>query len=149
MTLNYSAPEIVRKDPEYELEVIGKVDHISVFGEVDILFTQNRMPLNQIPVENINNTHISIYIEPSEGWDRWRDQEVSTVNFTWKVKELTKEKMRIKLDLEDSIGVSPLLRYDRLVIHFKDVRALFIDERQRRRLSPNILQSTFDGPMQK
>jgi hypothetical protein len=149
VTLNYSAPEIVRKDPEYELEVIGKVDHISVFGEVDILFTQNRMPLNQIPVENINNTHISIYIEPSEGWDRWRDQEVSTVNFTWKVKELTKEKMRIKLDLEDSIGVSPLLRYDSLVIHFKDVRALFIDERQRRRLSPNILQSTFDGPMQK
>lgn len=61
---------------------------------------------------------------------------------TWKVRELTQTKMRIKLDFKDPVSVSPLLRYDKIVIHFKDVSKLFDLEKGRRRLSHVVQQST-------
>jgi hypothetical protein len=51
-----------------ETEIIGKITYISVFGEVDIDLEQNRLPVSDIPLKNINSTHLSVYIEPSEKW---------------------------------------------------------------------------------
>jgi hypothetical protein len=58
--------------------------------------------------------------------------------------------MRIKLTLKDPFAVSPILRYDKLVVHFKDVRSLFVETKERRlQGSPNIVQSTMKSGIQK
>lgn len=92
---------------------------------------------------------MSVYIQPSEGWEGWREQDTKSLNLTWEVKELTTNTMKIKLDLDNPVSVSPILRYDRLVIFFKDVRVLFIDTRERRLsgtfIKPSVLQSTMDA----
>jgi hypothetical protein len=56
-----------------DTEVIGKIIYISVLGEVDIELEQNRLPVSEIPLKSINSTHLSIYIEPSEKWENWRN----------------------------------------------------------------------------
>lgn len=107
----------------------GRISSISVFGEVTIkLNASNQFQARNFSrdeLDQIDKNLINIYIEPSDGWDKWRHQNVSTLNFTWELREFNHKFIRIKLDFKDPTAVSPFPKYDKLKIHIPELPPLF------------------------
>lgn len=70
-----------------------------------------------------------MYIKPEGDWKDWYNEERGDVNFTWNVRELKGNKMKIKLAFNDPTSVSPFTTYDKLVTHIPNVSKLF-DKKQ-------------------
>lgn len=88
-----------------------------------------------------------MYIEPAHAWDQWRNQEVSTLNFSWNFREFNEKMIRIKIDFNDPLALSPFPRYDKLMIYVPDLKRLFNNydrsSDERRRLEHTDYQALF------
>ena len=106
--------------------IIGKIDFISVFGEVDISLNNTQFePRQDVRLSEVNSSVIDIYVIPTYNWTDWYGTGESRLNFTWTLVELTRAKMRIKMNFTDPTAVSPFIRYDKLLIHLPEVTTLF------------------------
>jgi tetrahydromethanopterin S-methyltransferase subunit G len=94
---------------------------------------------------------IEAYIEPAYNWQEWRSQNVSSLNFTWELREFSPERMRIKLNFPDPTAISPFPRYDKLMIKIADVAALFdnIEKSSARRLEHSEFKIEFEKGIQR
>jgi hypothetical protein len=99
-------------------EVEARIKSISHFGEVKLAFNVKMIVLN---ISLINDTSLSLYIEPAENRDLAESEfNYTTVNFTWKPVEMTEKELTVKLDFFDPVSISPLETQDLLVFHFKE-----------------------------
>lgn len=128
---------------------------ISVFGEVEVSFNKSS-PLkpkrfNDHELKELDSSVIQMYIEPEDNWNWWRNQDVSSLNFTWALREFSQERMRIKMNIPDPTAISPYPKYDKLVIRVTDVKALFdnVYSSTGRILSHSELQAEFKKGIQK
>lgn len=68
---NWRPPDV----PSIVRVPIGRIRHISVFGEVDVDFNTTSefesKTFNRL--SDIRNSFIKIYIKPSEDWDIWTE----------------------------------------------------------------------------
>ena len=99
--------------------------NINMFGEVDIKVNSTGYIPKEGAIDKMNTDTLSIYNDPQYSWNEWYNLNLTRVNITWKVVELSEKNMRIKLNFTDSPAVSPFLRFDYLVIHIPDVDQLF------------------------
>jgi hypothetical protein len=95
---NMEGYRIVKPAEIIILPTFAKIEGISMFGEVDIIFNNTDHVLKQVDLERFDNKTIDIYIKPEDKWNEWYNEDRANVNFTWSVKELTSKKMRIKMD---------------------------------------------------
>jgi hypothetical protein len=100
VSLNYTEPVIDvfisnSHDVEPEIVLLGKIDHISVFGEVDMTLETKLKLRRDLDISKINGTMMDVYVETAEGWDTWREMEAINLNVSWEIRELTQTKMRI------------------------------------------------------
>ena len=82
-----------------------------------------------LKIENIGQETIKAFIEPAEDWHVTNDgeyaSEVSLLNFTWVIVNLDKSGMDIKLNFTDPTAISPLIRFDKLVLILDDIGSMF------------------------
>lgn len=109
---------------------VGRIIDISIFGEVDIALNQSAIwkpkSLDQLgDLSQLSKDTLTMYIEPSEDWHLHSPWKPEAVNFTWEIREIAYNKIRIKLNFSDPLSVSPYLRYDKLHIYMGDAMKLF------------------------
>lgn len=93
---------------------------------------------------------MDIYIKPSGDWHEFREQNLSTLNFTWNVREFNDKVMRIKLNFNNASYISPYLKYDSLVVSVKNMNSLFVPKHNAaRRLQEEQTESEVSHGIQK
>ena len=71
-----------------------------------------------------------MFIEPAEDWHIIHDgiafvTNVTYLNLTWEIVDLTSKTMDMKINFSDPLAISPLIRFDKLVIILDDVENMF------------------------
>lgn len=97
-----------------------------MFGEIDIsINATGYKPKSDLDLDRIDQKMVDIFVEPTDNWHEWYNEETSNINLTWSIVEISSDRMRIKIKFNDPVSVSPFLRYDNLVVHVPDLMPLF------------------------
>lgn len=90
----------------------GRINYISVFGEVTIKMNQSSQftakNFTKDELAEIDKSQLQCYIEPTDGWTEYRGENNTSVNFTWELREFNQKQVRIKLNFSDPLSISPL-----------------------------------------
>jgi hypothetical protein len=83
----------------------SKIDSIGTRGKVDVVFNSSMVVKDK---SLLNSSFIDIYIEPAN--DRHLDEgvNISKLNLTWVLGDITDDTVTFKLNFSDPIYVSPM-----------------------------------------
>ena len=96
----------------------AKISQVSVFADLVITTNDSIIVPNNFNYSWINETNTILSIIPALNRDLDSGFNASKLQFTWKVVNITKNKIFIKLNFSDPSYISPLVTQDLLNLTF-------------------------------